>query len=246
LVAEPTNYFFSYQNCVLDNLCNCLIIQNLDNNNIVNDSDNKISIPPCYLDYIEVFDEKNCDKLPPHREYNCEINLKDNSIILYGPIYPLTEAERDELKKYIKENLAKGFIRKSKSPAGAPVLFVKKKDGTLRLCIDYRKLNEMTIRNSYPLPLISELIDRVKGAKYFTKLDLKSAYNLVRIKEGDDYKTAFRTRYGQYEYLVMPFKLKNAPVTFQHFINDVLNDYLDDFVISYINNIFIFLFIQIT
>ena len=108
----------------------------------------------------------------PHREYDCEIRLKDNSNLFYGhiyPIYPLTEAERDELKKYIKENLEKGFIRKSRSPAGAPVLFVKKKDGSLRLCVDYRKLNEMTIHNSYPLPLINELIDRVKGAKYFTK-----------------------------------------------------------------------------
>jgi len=98
----------------------------------------------------------------------------------------------------------------------------------------------MTIRNSYPLPLISELIDRVKGAKYFTKLDLKSAYNLVRIKEGDEYKTAFRTRYGHFEYLVMPFGLKNAPATFQHFINDVLSDYLDKFVISYIDDILIY------
>jgi len=110
----------------------------------------------------------------------------------------------------------------------------------LRLCVDYRKLNEMTIRNSYPLPLISVLLDRVKGAKYFTKLDLKSAYNLVRIKEGDEYKTAFRTRYGHFEYLVMPFGLKNAPATFQHFINDVLSDYLDDFVISYIDDILIY------
>jgi len=92
-------------------LCNCLIIQNLDNNNIVNDSDNKISIPPCYLDYIEVFDEKNCDKLPPlYREFDCEINLKDNSILFYGPIYPLTEEERDELKKYI--NVTKSSVSK--------------------------------------------------------------------------------------------------------------------------------------
>jgi len=105
----------------------------------------------------------------------------------------LTKAEKDELKKYIKENLEKGFIRKYTSPTGAPVLFVKKKDSSLRLVIDYGKLNEMIICNSYPLPLISELIDKVKGAKLFTKLDSKSAYNLVRIKEGDEYKNAFRT-----------------------------------------------------
>jgi len=98
----------------------------------------------------------------------------------------------------------------------------------------------MTIRNSYPLPLIGDLRDRVKGAKVFTKLDLKSAYNLVRIKEDDEYKTAFRTRYGHFEYFVMPFGLKNASATFQHFINDVLSDYLDDFVISYIDDILIY------
>ena len=188
----------------------------------------------------EVFNENNCNVLPPHRNYDCEIKLKDNCSLFYGPLYPLTETEREELKKYLEENLKKGFIRKSSSPAGAPILFVRKKDGTYRLVIDYRKLNEMTIRNSYPLPLISELLDRVKGAKYFTKLDLKSAYNLVRIKEGDEYKTAFRTRYGHFEYLVMPFGLKNAPATFQHFINDVLSDYLDDFVISYIDDILIY------
>jgi len=98
----------------------------------------------------------------------------------------------------------------------------------------------MTIRNSYPLPLISKLLDRVKGAKYFTKLDLKSAYNLVRIKKGDEYKTAFSTQYGHFEYLVMPFGLKNALATFQHFIDDVLSDYLDDFLISYIDDILIY------
>jgi len=136
--------------------------------------------------------------------------------------------------------LYKGFIRKSTSPAGTPVLFVREKDGTLRLVIDYRELNEMTICNSYPLPLISELLDRVKDAIVFTKLDLKSAYNLVRIKEGSEYKTAFRTRYRHFEFLVMHFGLKNAPATFQHFINDALSDYLDDFIISYIDNILIF------
>jgi len=155
-------------------------------------------------------------------------------------LYPLTEEEREEIKKYLKENLRKGFIRKSNSPAGAPILFVKKKDGSLRLCVDYGKLNEVTVRNSYALPLISDLLDRVKDAKIFTKLDLRSAYNLVRIKVGDEYKTAFRTRYGHFEYKVMPFSLKNAPATFQHFISDVLSDYLDDFVISYIDDILVF------
>jgi len=236
---KDENKKYISKKCSVKNLCcicNCLKISNFENKL----NQKIIGIPPIYKNYAEVFNERNCDILPPHREYDCEIRLKDNSNLFYGPIYPLTEVERDELKKYIKENLEKGFIRKSTSPAGAPILFVKKKDGSLRLCVDYRKLNEMTIRNSYPLPLISELLDRVKGAKFFTKLDLKSAYNLVRIKEGDEYKTAFRTRYGHFEYLVMPFGLKNAPATFQHFINDVLSDYLDDFVISYIDDILIY------
>jgi len=167
----------------------CNESKSCENSNLNKDS-NSVTVPIIYLDFKEVFNEKNCNVLPPHRVYDCEINLKDNSILFYGPLYPLTELEREELKKQLKELLDKGFIRKSTSPAGAPVLFVRKKDGTLRLVIDYRKLNEMTIRNSYPLPLISELLDRVKGAKVFTKLDLKSAYNLVRIKEGDEYKTA--------------------------------------------------------
>ena len=225
---------YSLKSCKKQKTCN------ETNNENLNKDKKLVAIPTQYLKYKEVFNEKNSNVLPPHRPYDCEIKLKDNSNLFYGPLYPLTEMERDELKNYLKENLEKGFIRKSTSPAGAPVLFVRKKDGSLRLCVDYRKLNDMTIRNSYPLPLISDMLDRVKGAKFFTKLDLKSAYNLVRIKEGDEYKTAFRTRYGHFEYLVMPFGLKNAPATFQHFINDVLSDYLDDFVISYIDDILIY------
>ena len=105
------------------------------------------------------------------------------------------------------------------------MVFQKKKDGTLRVCLNYKKLNAVTIRNSYPLPLIAEIIELVKGAKYFTKLDLRSAYNLIRIMAGDEYKTAFRTKYWHYEYLVMPFGLKNAPTVFQSFINSVLRHF---------------------
>jgi len=197
-------------------------------------------VPIEYLEFKNVFDENECNELPPHRIYDCKIRLKDENKTFYGPLYPLTEEEREALKEYIKENLEKGFIRPSTSPFGAPILFVRKKDGTLRLCIDYRQLNENTIRDSYPLPLITELFYRLREAKIFTKLDLKSAYNLVRIQEGDEYKTAFRTRYGHFEYLVMPFGLKNAPATFQHFVNDVLGEYLDEFAFSYIDDILIY------
>jgi len=243
--SEEEEIYNKKVKCIVSKINETCNSNSNSNNELCNKNDelNKkdlVSVPTQYLEFTEVFNEKNCEVLPPHRPYDCEIKLKDNSTLFYGPLYPLTEIEREELKKYINENLQKGFIRKSTSPAGAPILFVKKKDGSLRLCIDYRKLNDMTIRNSYPLPLISDLIDRVKKAKIFTKLDLKSAYNLVRIKEGDEYKTAFRTRYGHFEYLVMPFGLKNAPATFQHFINDVLSEYLDDFVISYIDDILVY------
>ena len=122
------------------------------------------------------------------------------------------------------ENLAKGFIRPSSSPAGSPILFVKKKDGSLRLCVDYRDLNEKTIKNRYPLPLIQETLMQLSKAKYFTKLDIRGAYNLIRMAEGDKWKTAFRTRYGLFVSLVMPFGLTNAPATFQAYINETLSE----------------------
>jgi len=158
-------------------------------------------IPIPYRDLAEVFSKQEADKLPPHRITDCKIVLQKDATLHYGPIYSLTEEESKLLEEYIKENLEKGFIRPSESPAGYPVVFQKKKDSTLRVCIDYKKLNEVTIRNSNPIPLITDIIGRVKGAKYFTKLDLRSAYNLIRIREGDEYKTAFRTKFGHYEYL---------------------------------------------
>lgn len=144
------------------------------------------------------------------------------------------------MKEFIEENLPKGFIRSSSSPAGAPCLFVKKSDGSLRLCNDYRRLNEITVKNRYPLPLIQETLMRLQKAKWYTKLDLRGAYNLLRIAEGEEWKTAFRTRYGHFEYTVMPFGLTNAPASFQHFINDTLREFLDDFVNAYIDDILIY------
>jgi len=156
-----------------------------------------------------------------------------------GAIYPTSPQEEKALKEYIDENLAKGFIRKSESPAGYPVLFVPKKSGELRLCMDYRKLNKMTKRNAYPLPRISSVFESMKDAVVFSKFDLKSAYNLVRIREGDEYKTAFNTKFGHFEHLVMPFGLTNAPAVFQSFVNDIFSEdigkycqvYLDDIVV---------------
>ena len=136
--------------------------------------------------------------------------------------------------------MEKGWIRPSKSPAGAPILFVPKKDGSMRMCIDYRGLNKITIKNRFPLPLISELLDRLSHAKIFSKLDLRDAYHRLRIKEGDEWKTAFRTRYGHYEYRVMPFGLTNAPATFQSYIHQALGGLLDTICVVYLNDILIF------
>ena len=197
-------------------------------------------IPEPYRDLYIVFSKKKADTLPPHRLTDCKIVLEKDATLHYSPIYSLGETESKVLEDYIKENLKKKFIRPSESPAGYPVVFQKKKDGSLRVCIDYRKLNAVTIRNSYPLPLITDIIERIRGAKYFTKLDLRSAYNLIRIREGDEYKTAFRTKFGHYEYLVMPFGLKNAPATFQSFINSVLRPYLEKFVILYLDDILVY------
>ena len=138
---------------------------------------------------------------------------------LYGPIYNLLEKELKTLREYLAEALDRGWIRESSSPAGAPILFIPKKYGELQLCIDYRGLNRLTIKNRYPLPLIGELMDRLSKAKHYTKLDLWNAYYRICIWEGDEWKTAFRTRYGHFEYLVMPFGLTNTPATFQACIN---------------------------
>lgn len=197
-------------------------------------------VPIPYHEYLDVFSKKLADTLPPHRPYDHHIPLEDGKMPTLGRVYRLSEIELDELQKYLKENLAKGFIRPSESPAGSPILFVKKKDGSLRLCVDYRQLNAITVKNRYPLPLIPELLDRLRRAKIYTKIDLRGAYNLLRIAKGDEWKTAFRTRYGHYEYLVMPFGLTNAPASFQHLMNHNFHDMLDKFVIIYLDDILIY------
>jgi transposase InsO family protein len=196
-------------------------------------------IPPEYQEYAEAFSKEAAEQLPSHGPQDHAIDL-DGGDPPFGPLYNLSATELGVLREYIEDNLQRGFIRPSTSPAGAPILFVKKKDGSLRLCVDYRALNRLTVKNRHPLPLISEALDRLVGAKIYTKLDIRSAYNLIRIREGDEWKTAFRTRYGHFEYLVMPFGLANAPATFQAFINKVLREFLDVFCIAYLDDILIY------
>jgi len=199
------------------------------------------SVPAEYADFADVFEEKNSQMLPPHRPgVDHEIPLISGAKPVYGPIYNLSETELQALKEYIDYKVSIGHIRPSKSPFGSPILFVKKPDGSLHLCVDYRKLNEITIKNRYALPLMSELFDRLKSAKYYIWLDMQDAYNQLCIAPGDEYKTAFRTRYGHYEYLVMPFGLTNAPASFQAYANDCLHEFLDVFCLVYLDDVLIF------
>ena len=198
------------------------------------------TLPVKYAEFADIFSEQEATKLPPHRQYDCPIDLLPGTTPPFKAIHNLSEKELEALREYLATYLEKGWIRPSTSSGGAPVVFFRKPDGSLRVAIDYRGLNSITVKNRYPLPLISELLDRLKDSKVFTKLDLRVGYNNVRIRDGDEWKTAFRTRYGLFEFLVMPLGLTNAPAAFQHFMNDVFRDVLDNFVVIYLDDILIF------
>ena len=157
--------------------------------------------------------------LPPEREIDFTIELLRGTGPISQPPYRMAPAELKELQVQLQELVDNGFIRPSVSPWGAPVLFVRKKDGSLRLCIDYRKLNQVTVKNKYPLPRIDDLFDQLRGATVFSKIDLRSGYHQLRIRESDIPKPAFRCRYRNYEFSVMPFGLTNAPATFMYLMN---------------------------
>ena len=179
--------------------------------------------------------------LPPNREVEITIDLIPGTEPISIPPYRMAPAELRELKVQLEELLSKGFIRPSTSPWGAPVLLVKKKDGSLRLCIDYRHLNWATICNQYPLPRIYELFDQLQGSRVYSKIDLRSGYHQLRVQESDVPKTAFRTRYRHYEFLVMLFGLTNAPAAFMYLMNRVFQPYLDEFFIVFIVDILVYL-----
>lgn len=197
-------------------------------------------VPEEYHDLRAVFSHSRATSLPSHRSYDCSIDLLPGTTPPRGRLYSLSAPEREALEKYLSDSLDAGTIVPSSSPAGAGFFFVKKKIGSLRPCIDYRGLNDITVKNRYPLPLMSSAFEILQGAKVFTKLDLRNAYHLVRIKEGHEWKTAFNTPLGHFEYRVLPFRLVNAPAVFQALINDVLRDMLNIFVFVYLDDILIF------
>ena len=198
------------------------------------------SIPEEYHEFANVFSKSDASMLPPHRSYDLKIDLDEGAEPPIGRMYSLSETEMTALRQFLDENLRNGFVRPSNSAHGAPILFVKKKDGSLRLCVDFRGLNKISKKDRYPLPLISDLLDSPGKARIYTKIDLRHAYHLVRIREGDEWKTTFRTKYGSFEWLVMPFGLSNAPGAFQRFMNDVFADMLDVCVVVYLDNILIY------
>jgi len=178
--------------------------------------------------------------LPPIRDMEFCIDLLPGTGPISMSFYRFAPAELVELKKQLLELQSIGFIRPSTSPWGAPALFAKKKDGSLRLCIDYRRLNRVTIKNKYPMPRIDDLFDQLKGARCFSKIDLRSGYYQLRVREEDIPKTAFRTRYGHYEFTVMPFGLTNAPAAFMDLMNRIFRAYLDQVVIVFVDDILIY------
>lgn len=215
--------------------------------------DNIIAVDPA--DYVpreilkefpDLFAPEKSMQLPPHRPgVDHAINLLRDSMgqeadLPFGPLYGMSREELLVLRKTLNDLLDKGFIRVSSSSAASPVLFVKKPGGGIRFCVDYRALNAITTKDRYPLPLISETLRSLAAAKWYTKLDVVAAFHKLRIAEGDQHKTAFRTRFGLFEWLVVPFGLSGAPATFQRYINDTLREFLDDFVTAYLDDVLIF------
>ena len=181
---------------------------------------------PMIREFPDVFPEE-LPGVPPERKVDLSIEVVQGTTPISRAPYRMAPTELKELKTQLQELLDKGFIQPSVSPWGAPILFVKNKDSTLRMCIDYQQINKVTIKNKYPLPRIEDLFDQLKGASVFSKIDLQSGYYQLWVKEVDVPKTSFRTRYGHYEFLVMPFGLTNASTAFMDLMNRVFHPYLD-------------------
>ena len=200
----------------------------------------KVSLPTEYIDFVQVFSKEATDHVPPSRPYDHEINLDENFMPRIGKIYLLSPNEKKATEDFLEEKLATGKIRPSNSPQASSFFFVKKKDGKLHPCQDYRYLNEHTTHNSYPLPLISDLVDKLKDTCHFTKFDVHWGYNNVCIKDGHQWKAAFITHKGLFEPTVMFFGLCNSSATFQRFMNDSFQDMITEgWLVIYMDDLFI-------
>jgi len=198
------------------------------------------NVPSEYHEFANVFSKTKAETLPSHHPYNLKINLEEGAQPPVGPIYSLSASKQETLKEFIEENLNMGFIRPTSSLHSTPVLFIKKKDSLLHLCIDFCGLNCISKKNCYLLLLISDLLDSPCKAQVYSKIDLCHAYHLVHIADSDEWKTAFRTHYESFEWSVMPFGFTNAPVAFQQFINDIFSNLLDVCVMIYLDDILIY------
>ena len=202
-----------------------------------------LKLPAQYLQFKDVFSRTASDTLPPHRLYDHKIELEgeQEAALSYSPLRQQSAEELLATKQYIIEHLGKGYIDSSQAPFAAPILFVRKANGSLRFCVDFCKLNAVTRKDCYPLPLLDETLARISKAKVFTKLDIRQAFYRIRVHPDSEDLTTFQTRYGTYKYKVLPFGLTNGPATWQRYMNDTLFDYLDDFCTAYLNNILIYL-----
>ncbi|KAF8697567.1 hypothetical protein RHS03_07749, partial [Rhizoctonia solani] len=198
------------------------------------------NLPVVFQDFQKVFSEEFFTTLPEHRPYDIAVDLEEDKQPPYGPTYSMTPAEREALKEHTDSELAAGKTVPTTSPAGAPVMFVKRADGRLCLVVDYRRLNAFPIKDRYALPRQDKLIEKLRHAKIFTKLDLRNGYHNIRIKEGDEWKAAFRTALGHFAPTVMQFGLSNAPAVFMRFMNNIFLDLLDISVVVYLDDILIF------
>jgi hypothetical protein len=200
-------------------------------------------LPKEYREFVDVFSKEASNQLPPHYTHDHKIQLENaDSLnnIGYSPLYHHSAVELEEVKRYITKNLDKGFIDTSQAPFASSILFVKKKDDSLRFCINYQKLNNLTRKDQYLLPLISETLARIAKAKIFTKLDIRQAFHRIRMSPESEELTTFRTRYRAYKCKVLPFGLTNGPATYQRYMNNILFDYLNVFCTAYLNDILIY------
>jgi len=184
-------------------------------------------VPKRFHKWLKVFGKVESERMPVRKAWDHAIDLNDDFKASKARVYPLSKNKKEEVQKFVDEHLKKDYIRPSKSPQTSPVFFVGKKDGGKHMVMDYRRLNKQTVKNNYPLPLITDLVDSMGNKRMFTKIDLRWGYNNVRIKEGDEWKVAFTTHVGSYEPVVMFFGMTNSPATFQGMMNEILRDMIN-------------------